>query len=334
MNTAAAEQIASRKVELPEVIEVLRRSDNILIVSHMRPDGDCLGSTVGLFLILKALGKRVAAYNSSSLGDKWDFLHEIGNVRQGLPDWPISLTVFVDCGAVTRVHDDFVPHGMTLNIDHHLTNECYGDLNWIDIDACAVGEQIYAIMRGLQVPLTSEIASALYLSIMTDTGGFRYSNTTPRAFQVAGELVAGGADAGALAQAVYENRTRGEVALAAIAMQRLNYVHGGAGVWAELSWADYEANGGLDSEPEGLVGEMRAIKGVEASLLLHETEDGWLRAGFRGKGRVNCSAIAVACGGGGHFNASGAHVRRPYNEAKAFVLEQFLKGLANDLPEQ
>jgi phosphoesterase RecJ-like protein len=319
------------KVGLAEVVEILRSHDDILIVSHMRPDGDCLGSTVGLFLALKAIGKRVAAYNGTPITAKWDFLAEIGNVHNALPDWPISLTVFVDCGAVTRVSETFIPHGRTLNIDHHLTNEAFGDFNWIDVDACAVGEQIHAIAGALGVELTPEIASALYLSIMTDTGGFRYSNTTARAFAIAGELVRAGADPGPIAQAIYENRSRGEVGLSAIAMQRLVYEFDGAAVWAELRWADYLQFGGKECEPEGLVGEMRAIEGVEVSLLMHETEDGLLRMGLRGKGRIDCSAVAIACGGGGHYNASGAHMKLPYEQAREIALRHFRKQLETDL---
>lgn len=318
-------------VDLGAVIELLRAHDNILVVSHMRPDGDCLGSTLGLLLVLRALGKRVAGYNASPLGKKWNFVPEIGLVENKLPNWPISLTVFVDCGAVSRVSEDFVPHGHTINIDHHLTNERFADFNWIDVDACAVGEQIHAVALALGVPITREIATALYLSIMTDTGGFRYSNTSARAFSIAGELVACGADPGSIAQAIYENRTRGEVALSAIAMQRLNYEFNGAAVWTELRWDDYRSFGGAEAEPEGLVGEMRAIEGVEVSMLMHESEEGFLRVGFRGKGRIDCSAIAAACGGGGHYNASGANIKRPFLEAREIVLANFRKGVKKDL---
>lgn len=328
---ATSEVVKPGSVDLAGVVDLIRAYDNILIVSHMRPDGDCLGSTVGLFLALKAIGKRVAAYNATPITKKWHFLDGIDNVRNELPDWPISLTIFVDCGAVSRVSETFVPHGHTLNIDHHLTNEAFGDHNWIDVDACAVGEQIYAITRALGVPVTATMASAMYLSIMTDTGGFRYSNTTARAFNIAGELVRAGADPGPIAQAIYENRNRGEVALSAIAMQRLVYEFDGAAVWAELRWSDYQQFGGQDSEPEGLVGEMRAIEGVEVSMLMHETQDGQLRVGFRGKGRIDCSAIAAACGGGGHYNASGAHSKLPYEQAREVVLENFRRGVAKDL---
>ncbi len=308
--------------DLALTLELLRAHDRILIVSHQRPDGDCLGSTLGLYLVLKHLGKTVAAYNATSLTLKWDFVPAIANVHNALPAWKPELTVFVDCGSVRRVSDEFAPVGTILNIDHHLTNDRFGDINYIDIEACAVGEQIFRIMGELHVPLTPEIATSLYLSILTDTGGFRYSNTSARAFRIAGELVDAGADAALISQEAFESRGKGELALMARVLSNLHYECGDVMVWSELNWNDYLECGGRESEPEGLASDMRGVRGVEVSCLLHENEDGTLRAGFRGKGNIDCSAIAQVCGGGGHFNASGAMVKGlTFNEAKVKVLE-------------
>jgi phosphoesterase RecJ-like protein len=316
-------------VDLKGAADLLRRFDRILVVSHQRPDGDCLGSTIGLLRVLRALGKKVAAYNATPLTAKWDFLEGIGDVHNALPDWQPEMTVFVDCGSVVRVHDQFVPVGTVLNIDHHLTNECFGDFNWIDVPACAVGEQVHDLAVELGVPIDKPIAAALFLSILTDTGGFRFSNTSARALRIAGELVAAGAEPGTTSQAVYENRSRGEITLSGIAMQSIRYEFGGRLAWSELRWSDYEQVGGQEAEPEGLVSEIRSVEGVEVSCLLHETKEGNLRAGFRGKGRVDCSAIAVQCGGGGHFNASGANLKTlGYEEAKAKVLSVLRAELA------
>ncbi|CAN5430337.1 bifunctional oligoribonuclease/PAP phosphatase NrnA [soil metagenome] len=321
-------------VSLSQTAEILRSSDNILIVSHMRPDGDCLGSTIGLFLGLRTLGKRVAAYNSSEITGKWDFLQGSDNVKNTYPEWPVELTVFVDCGAVYRVSDTFKPFGATLNIDHHLTNDCFADNNYIDIDSCAVGEQIVNLLGELGVPLTPTIASALYLSVLTDTGGFRYPNTTDRAFRIASQLVAAGADPGSIAQEIFESRSKEEFALTARVLTSLRYEFNDTLVWGELRLADYAANGGTENEPEGLASEIRGVRGVEVSVLFHETPDGATRAGFRGKGRIDCSAIAKACGGGGHFNASGASIEgMPYEAARDKVLAIVRKAVAAYRPD-
>jgi phosphoesterase RecJ-like protein len=302
---------------------LIKESNNILIVSHMRPDGDCLGSTVALLMGLKTLGKTVAAYNSGPLGDRWDWLEGIGHVKQEQPSWELELTIFVDCGAVGRVTDGFAPRGTVLNIDHHLSNTCFGDLNWIDVDACAVGEQVYRILLELGVEINAVMASAIYTSIMSDSGGFRYPNTSDGAFMLAAKLVRLGADPGSIAQNVYENKTRGEAKLVGIAFATLRYEMDGAFAWTELRQEHYASAEVEDSEPEGLSSEIRGIKGVEISCLFHEAAEGGCRASFRGKGAIDCSAIARACGGGGHFNASGATIKgMAYDAARDMVLSQ------------
>ncbi len=311
-----------------EIAQLIKQADDFLIVSHMRPDGDCLGSTIGLAAGLLSLGKRVAAYNASPLTEKWSFLEGIGLVSNDLPDWNPQSTIFVDCGSIDRVRPDFSPKGKVINIDHHLTNTRFGEWNYIDIDACAVGEQIHALLHVLDVEITPQIAGALYLSIMTDTGSFRYSNTSGRAFKIAGDLVEAGANVAELAQAVFESRSREEVALMAKAYTSLTYDLDGTFAWAELRKADYEAHGGYENEPEGLSSDLRGVEGVEVSCLMHEMPDGSLRAGFRGKGKVDCASIAGACGGGGHFNAAGAHLKGgTYEELRAKVLQEVEKGV-------
>ena len=308
-------------VDLKQLMEVVRSADNILVVSHQRPDGDCLGSTAGFLLGLRSLGKRVAAYNAGPIGEKWAFLPQIEEIAQSLPEWTPEWTFFVDCGAVYRVSDEFQALGRTVNIDHHLTNDRFGDFNWIDVDACAVGEQVYRLLTGLGVEITTEIASALYLSILTDTGGFRYSNTTASTFAIAGELVARGAMPGEISQAVFESRSPEEFGLIGRVLANLVYELDGKFVHGELRQTDFADYGGGEHEPEGLSSDIRGVRGVEISCLMQETDDGLLRAGFRGKGTVNCGAIAQRLGGGGHFNASGALLKgRTYEAARDEVL--------------
>lgn len=316
------ESTLEKNVRMTDAAALLRGADSILIVSHLRPDGDCLGSTLGLLHGLRQIGKKVAAYNVGPTGGKWEFVPGIEQVRDTFPEWEPKWTVFVDCGAVYRVSDDFQPAGQTLNIDHHLTNAVFADFNYIDARACAVGEQIYLILKELGVEITAEIASCLFLSILTDTGGFRYPNTTAGALRLAGDLVEAGADPGPISQAVFESKSPGEFALMGKVYSNLVFEEEGAIVWAEITWAELMENGGPDSEPDGLSSEIRGVKGAEVSILFQETEEGWLRAGFRGKGAINCGAIAESLGGGGHFNASGVMIRQPsYEAARGRVLD-------------
>lgn len=310
-------------LNLHETAKFLREADDILIVSHLRPDGDCIGSTLGLLQGLEKLGKRVAAYNAHEIGPKFAYLPGIERIENKMPAWPVRFTVFVDCGAVRRVSQDFVPIGTTLNIDHHLTNDVFGDYNFILPEAAAVGDQVAQLLKVLGVEIDSSMAQALYLSLMGDTGGFRYSNTTASAFELAADLVRRGADPGKTAMYYYEMRHAAELVLTGRALSRLKLEEGDMFAWSELRQADYrEAAGEEDVEPEGLVNELRTIDTVEVSLLLHETPEGFCRAGFRGKGIVDCAAIAQSCGGGGHFNASGAVLDKlSFDEGKQRALE-------------
>lgn len=315
-----------KKVSLDKAVSVLVEAERILIVSHRRPDGDCLGSTVGLLLGLRSLGKEVHAYNAGPLRDRWDWLEGIEHVKDAPPEEPCDLTVFVDCGGVDRVAADFTPQGKILNIDHHLSNSCFGDWNYIDVHACAVGEQVYQILRSLNVEVTETIATALYTSVMTDTGCFRFSNTTDRAFSVAGKLVAAGASPGFISQQIYESRSHGEVLLTGIVLSRLSFECGGRAAWSEIKLSDYNNGIVADDEPEGLSSELRSIKGVEVSCLFHEIEGG-LRASLRGKGLIDVSAITESLGGGGHFNAAGVTLSMAYDEGRALILEKICEAV-------
>jgi phosphoesterase RecJ-like protein len=293
---------------LAETARVLRDADDVLIVSHIRPDGDCVGSTVALLFGLESMGKRVAAYNVSKLNQKLNFLEGADRIRQSLPHWPVRYTVFVDCGGLTRVSDDFVPQGVTINIDHHLTNEVFAEYNYIDPEAASVGEQIYNILECLGVQITSRIAQGVFMSLMTDTGSFRYSNTSAATLELAARMARAGAVPWEIASHYYESRDYGEMMLTGRAFNRMQLEFDGRLAWSELRVTDYDDVGGDDVEPDGLVNEMRQITGVEVSLLIHECRDGGIRAGFRGRGHVDCAAVAAVCGGGGHFNAAGCRI--------------------------
>ncbi|MFH0793748.1 MAG: bifunctional oligoribonuclease/PAP phosphatase NrnA, partial [bacterium] len=207
------------------------------------------------------------------------------------------------------------------NIDHHITNARFGKINYIDEEASAVGEQVYRLIRHMGGVITKDIATLLYMSVMADTGSFRYSNTKAQTFQVASELVEMGASPSAVAQTYFENQTAGAIKLMGKVLDSLHLEDGGSWVWSEISQADYKAAGGEQNEPEGLVSTMRGIRGVEVSALMHEVPEGGLRVGIRSKGNVDVSAIAKELGGGGHHNASGAYMRGNYEEQKRKVLE-------------
>ena len=305
-----------------EVARVLRGYDSYVVVSHVRPDGDALGSTTAMVQILKALGKRVVAYNPSPIPHRLDFLPYLDTISQEMPAVAPEVTLCVDCGGTQRVTPEFATVGQfSLNIDHHATNTMFADLNWVDSSKAAVGVQMYELAKELGVEFTPDLATSILTAITTDSGGYRYSNTDSYLLRIASEMMDAGASLPDICQRVYESKTREEVTLIGRVYSRLAFDCGGALVHSELRWADYTEVGGIDHEPEGLSGDIRAIEGVELSILFHELDNGGLRANFRGKGAVDCSALAAYFGGGGHRNASGYFnpaVR--YEEEKARVL--------------
>lgn len=296
-----------------EIATLLKQYNSILVVSHQRPDGDCFGSATALLRGLQLLGKQVAGYNASGVPEKLTFIPFSDMISATLPAWKAEATVFVDCGNAKRVSPDFVVQGTSINIDHHITNDRFGDYNYIDAEACAVGEQVLHILTALNIPISSSMANSLFASVSSDTGSFRYSSTNAHTFEIGKLLVEKGATPGWVSEQLFESKTREEVQLQARALNNIHYDCNGRLSWSELRWADYEAVGGTQHEPEGLSTDLRSVMGVELSLLFHETEDGGLRCSMRGKGRVNCAELAGAFGGGGHVNAAGYKAQgKPY----------------------
>jgi phosphoesterase RecJ-like protein len=312
-----------------EICRVIRANSRFLICGHARPDGDCLGSCLGLYGILQEMGKTVRFFTP---GPIQEFFHFLPNIEHTIttPPQPIEgeIVIYVDCGDFDRVDELYRPEGFVINIDHHLSNATFGALNWVDTEAAAAGEQIYRLALALEVPISRSVATCLFTAIMADTGGFRFSNTDQNAFRAVAHLVECGANPAAIAEAVFENRKPQAVWITGHIYQTLKYEFDGRFVWNEMRRDLYEAAGGDEFEPEGLCSDMRAIAGVEVSVLFHETPEGWCRIGLRSKGKVNVSELARMLGGGGHHNASGAYVKEPYESARDRALETIRAYLA------
>ena len=314
-----------RNLESPvvaQICDVIRKNNQFLIVGHGRPDGDCLGSCLALFIILREMGKDVRFFTPGPILDFFAFLPHIGETLTEHPT-PCSgeIIIYVDCGDLERVDEIYKPQGYVINIDHHLSNAYFGNLNWVDTEACAAGELIYRLARALNHPISADTATCLFTAIMADTGGFRFSNTDHVTFEAAASLVAAGAKPAAIAEAVFENRKPQAVHITGIIYQTLKYEFEGRLVWNELRRDLSELAGGDEYEPEGLCSDLRGIAGVEVSVLFHETPEGWCRIGLRSKGRVNVSQLAQMLGGGGHHNASGAYLKEPYEAARDRALQ-------------
>lgn len=303
-----------------EIGDIIKCHKSFLVCGHVRPDGDCIGSLLSFYHLLRNMGKHVRLYNAGPIQPYFRLFPGVDKIEHEFDKcYQCDVCIFVDCGTQERVVEDVHPCGILVNIDHHKSNGEFGDVNYIDPEATAVGEQIYHIVTAMQEPITPEIATAIYLSILSDTGGFRFSNTDNITFAVASEMVRCGAIPSNIAEILFENRSPESIRIMALVLGNLHYECGGRLVWSEILQETYRKYG-KDNEPESLVGVMRAISGVEASILFHEIKEGGMRAGLRSRGAIDVSRIAAQMGGGGHTNASGCYVKGDYLTLKNRLL--------------
>jgi phosphoesterase RecJ-like protein len=306
-----------QSAQVAKVADLLRSHRTFLVVGHLRPDADCIGSQTGLALGLRKLGKQARLYNRGPIPRSLLATPHLGEVESELdPSFIPDCTVVVDCGGIDRVSDDFRPQGAVVNIDHHAANDFFGDAHYVNTDATAAAEMVFDVLRELGVGLDTEIASALYLGLMGDCGSFRFANTTRRTFEVATALVSAGADPSEIAAVFYDTASRGSLWLKGQVFSSLHFECDDRVCWVEIDAAMYREAGGEEHEPEGLVSEIRAIEGIEVAALIHEVEGVGSRASFRSKGNIDVNIIARALGGGGHRNASGCFMRGDHAELR------------------
>jgi phosphoesterase RecJ-like protein len=304
------------------VCDILTAHHSFLIVGHVRPDGDCIGSQIGLGLGLLSLGKQVRIYSPGPVMRHFKFVPRFDLLETALDmSFQPDVTVFVDCGGADRAGSDFVAHGKIVNIDHHVSNDGFGDAAYVNTGATAAGEMVFDVLRELGAQVTPDIAKCLYLAIMADTGSFRYSNTSARTFEVAQELVRHGADPAWVAAGFYDNMQGGSLWLKGQVLSHLHFECDGRLCWAEITQEMYDRAGGETNEPEGLVSELRSVEGIEVSILIHEVSGGGARAGIRSRGTWDVNLIATELGGGGHRNASGCYIEGNYPEIRDRILE-------------
>ena len=316
-----------RDTKFAEIGRVLREHNKFAVLSHVRPDGDALGSTLALALSLKGLGKEVRAWNEEGMLEKYNFLAQAELLTQP-PSEPENFDVVValDTAVQNRLGTtaSAVRHAkLWINIDHHPSNPRYGDLVYIDPTAPATGQILFEFLTNQNFPITPEIAENLYAAISTDTGSFQYPNTTVRTFEIAAELVRCGVEVGRISQLLYENFPRRRIELLRELLATMQFGCDGKLAWFSLSQAAALALGVIPEDNEGLIDNLRAIRGVIAAIFFEELPDGKVRVSMRSKNQaVDVCAICTQFGGGGHVLAAGARVRGTLAEVEKKIAEQ------------
>lgn len=288
-------------------------SESCLVVGHYDPDGDAMGSTLALAAALRELGKDVTAYNQDPVPYICEFLRGSETVRHDLPeDAHYDLTFVLDCSTPDRVGSAFPERGWgdrTIVLDHHRTwNEDFADLYLRDESAAATGELVFDLLETLEFELTRDIAECLYCAVMTDTGGFRYSNTSKRTFQVAGELLDAGVDPWRMASHVYESQPLKRIELLREVLETLRLSDCGRLAFIRIPRSIVEGVDRPGELTDGFINYGRSIRGVEVSTQLRELEDSGWKVTFRSRGNVDVSELAERFGGGGHHNAAGCQI--------------------------
>ncbi|HZR07340.1 MAG TPA: bifunctional oligoribonuclease/PAP phosphatase NrnA [Myxococcales bacterium] len=317
---------------LPRAVEALRSAKKVLLTMHRGPDGDALGSALALACTLRDLGREVTVYNPDELPYNFRFLTGASSVSKSLPaDAAFDVTVATDAGAFERLGPD-VPkdgrRGVLLNLDHHVTTEPFGDVNYVDPHAASVGILAYKIIKELGAPLSRDAAECIYASILADTGCFRYSSTDPECLRIAAELLEAGVDPWEMTVRVYEQQPLARMRLLAEVLSTLE-VHGKLAT-ITITNAMVAKTGSEIDFTDGFINYARSVDGVEVAASFREPLNGgpW-RVSFRSRGRVNVAAIAQRFGGGGHHNAAGCSIEGDEAAVRARIAQQIEEALQN-----
>jgi phosphoesterase RecJ-like protein len=318
--------------DLQAVADALRAHDRFLLVTHENPDGDALGSLLATKLALDQLGKdsEMYLYGDAPLPREYGFMPLEGILREPPADAGERVLVALDCANESRIGQDATvldTAPLTLDIDHHHDNSRFGDVSLVVGNASSTGEVLRDVFRELGVELTPEIAEALYIAVVTDTGRFQYSNTTPKALRLAAELVEAGADVHEVFQSVYESVEFAKLKLLGRALERAQVMEGGRLVVSYLLRSDFADLNVAEAYSEGIIDYLRAVEGAEMAALIREPprRDGPpRRVSLRASNdELDVSAIARKSGGGGHRQAAGFSSDQSVDEIAEFIHREF-----------
>jgi bifunctional oligoribonuclease and PAP phosphatase NrnA len=328
----SSRQTNTTETDLRTIAEAIRVHDRFLVTTHENPDGDALGSMLATKLMLEQLGKDVVIYLAGDvpLPREYQFM-ELEGLRRGAVADGDRVLFAVDCANERRLGPDpalYERAPLVIDIDHHHDNTRFGQLNYIDAGASSTGEIMRDLIEELGVELTPEIAEALYIAIVTDTGRFQYANTTAKALRLAAELVEAGADVHRVFQGVYENVAFAKLKLIARALDHARVYEGGRVIVSHLEKSDFDAAGAEEPYSEGIIDYLRAVEGAEIAALIREppTRNGpTRRVSLRTTGEgLDVSKIARKSGGGGHRMAAGFSSESSVDEITAFIRREYL----------
>jgi phosphoesterase RecJ-like protein len=317
-----------------EIEAALKGVQNILVASHLRPDGDALGSTIAFSLWLKSLGKNVTAWNEEGVLQKFRYLpgHDMVTIPDATPrefDAVVALDNSVK-NRLGKVWESVASSKLVVNIDHHISNDGYGDLNYIDPTSPATGQILFEFFKDRGVTITPEIAGNLYAAISTDTGSFQYLGTNARTFVAGAGLIEAGVDVAKISRQMYESQPMRRLELLRYALNQAKFDCDGHLASFSLPISAVEEMGVLPEDNEGIIDHLRSVDGVVAAVFFEELGDGMIRVSSRSKDeRVDVCKICKQFGGGGHPLAAGARIKGSLSAVEEMFLEAVCHEIRN-----
>jgi bifunctional oligoribonuclease and PAP phosphatase NrnA len=309
------------------ILKVLREGERFLVCSHSRPDGDAVGSVLAMGMLLEQMGKRADLVTADRIPHVYRRLPGADAIRNSLRvHGPYDAAVLLECDSFARTRLRGLEPFFIVNIDHHASGHSWGHVNWIDRGAASVGELVYRLVKAAGAKVTPQMATCLYTTLLTDTGGFCYGALKASTFALAEELVEAGADPIRVAQDVYFSTATSKLLLLGAALNNLN--REGRLAWLWVTHKDMVRTCATDEDCEGIANYALSIADVEAAACFRELPEGRIRVSLRSKGKVNVAAIAEQMGGGGHETASGCSLNGPIGRAQEEILNALRGGVA------
>jgi bifunctional oligoribonuclease and PAP phosphatase NrnA len=307
---------------LSQVVELIENKNKFAITTHIKPDGDGVGSSLGLYWLLKSLGKEAEVLVNGAVPPAYCSLPGAEEIRDtDIIEGAYDAVFVIECSDVTRPGLKGLEDQFTVNIDHHSTSEHFGSINWIDSTASAVGEMIYNLCKAIGGRITKDIAECVYMALVTDTGSFHFSNTSERTLKVASELVKAGAKPSKIGEAVYNNYPWSRIELMRQVLDTVKRDETGRVAALRQTLDMRKKAGAVDGDNNGFVNIPLAARDVLAVVYMREVGPNKYRASLRSKGEINVAKVAEQFGGGGHRNAAGLSIEGDWDEKELELMQ-------------
>jgi bifunctional oligoribonuclease and PAP phosphatase NrnA len=311
-------------------VDAIRAANTIVTACHVNPDGDALGSMLGLALGLAVMGKSLTILSADGVPDIYRFLPGVDAVRTSTNIPGFDLAIVLDSGDLSRVGATVVPAirraRRLIDIDHHTTG-AFGDIQVLAATSASTAEIVYELLIALDLEITADIATCLFTGIITDTGSFRFHNVTPGTFRIAAHLIEDGAPPATISENVFDNRSLAATQILGAALSSLGHSADGRIVWATITNDDFVRFHATDEDTEGVVNFARYVRGAHVGVLFREMPDGSARISLRSRESVNVGVIAQEFGGGGHRMAAGCTMPAPLAEAQRKIIDAVERGM-------